>query len=627
MQKNDKDMKTKILSILFLALLLCSSAFAGDKFEDKGITYEIYETTTDNGNVTGSKVRVVAGAEKYSGDIIIPEKVTYKDVDYTVCEIGNNAFDQCTGLTSIKLPNSVTTIEQSAFSTCTNLSSVELSDALVSIGKYAFSNCTKLERITLPNSLQEIKDNAFSNSGLKTIVSEIESPFAINKNVFNNYDKAALYVKEGLVPVYKETDGWKEFVNIQEIPSNVRFTANDNGTSFTYSLKPLYKTGAITEFNSVNHDITIPEKVTYNNQEYVIESINDGVFAHKDIVTITFPQKIQTLGEGMFTGSQKLSAIIWNRTDRPSDELTSSIENPNVLFYVKSEDAAPSNLTNVIVNNVAKNIVLEDAPESNFYCPQKFTAENISYTHNYSLKTEKGVVQGWESIALPFDVQKYETTDGVAKPYAAAASGEKLFWLRELTDAGFKEAAGIKANIPYIISMPNWDGYQPFYNIEGDVTFSATDAVVPKTEVKGIVYGNKTFWPSYSTIKAQNEIYVLNRETIDDNAPGSIFVKDNRKTNPFECYFTYSGTANARAINICDMMDGATDIAPICVKPNVHVRNGIIFIDSTIADVLNIYNLSGKCIKSVKLNKGHNIINGLSNGTYIIGNQKIILTK
>ena len=67
----------------------------------------------------GTKAATVTeSANSYSGNIVIPETVTYSGVTYTVTSIERSAFYKCTGLTSVTIPNSVTSIERSAFSDC-----------------------------------------------------------------------------------------------------------------------------------------------------------------------------------------------------------------------------------------------------------------------------------------------------------------------------------------------------------------------------------------------------------------------------------------------------------------------------------------------------------------------------
>ena len=87
--------------------------------------------------------------------VTIPDSVT---------NIGAGAFDGCAGLTSITIPNSVTSIGNSAFSGCAGLTSVTIPGSVTSIGDWAFLGCTGLTSITIPNSVTSIGDYAFDNT-------------------------------------------------------------------------------------------------------------------------------------------------------------------------------------------------------------------------------------------------------------------------------------------------------------------------------------------------------------------------------------------------------------------------------------------------------------------------------
>ena len=92
--------------------------------------------------------------------------------------------------------------------------------------------------------------------------------------------------------------------------------------------------------------------------------------------------------------------------------------------------------------------------------------------------------KGWETIALPFDVQRIvHSTRGEIVPFAGygSASNRKPFWLGNMSASGFKRASSIQANEPYIIAMPNNSKYNNDYNLAGDVTFSADNVQVAKT--------------------------------------------------------------------------------------------------------------------------------------------------
>ena len=88
---------------------------------------------------------------------------------------------------------------------------------MTSIGNYAFYNCSSLTSVTIPNSVTSIGSSAFENcSGLTEVRSKIIEPFAVNKNVFHKYN-IPLYVPIGTKEKYTATDGWKEFKTIIEV--------------------------------------------------------------------------------------------------------------------------------------------------------------------------------------------------------------------------------------------------------------------------------------------------------------------------------------------------------------------------------------------------------------------------
>jgi hypothetical protein len=78
-----------------------------------------------------------------------------------VTSIGGSAFYNCTGLTSINIPNSVTSIGGSAFYNCTGLTSATIGNSVTSIGEYAFASCTGLTSINIGNSVTSIGFSAF----------------------------------------------------------------------------------------------------------------------------------------------------------------------------------------------------------------------------------------------------------------------------------------------------------------------------------------------------------------------------------------------------------------------------------------------------------------------------------
>ena len=161
-------MKLKNLLLSLLALLASVNAFAQNyDFVRDGIYYMV--TSADS-----KTVEVVASVnQSYSGDIAIPQAVTYLGLTYTVTSIGDDAFYDCSSLTSITIPNSVTSIGQNSFSYCDHLTSIKVETGNT---KYnSRNNCNAIietasntliagcMNTTIPNSVTSIGDRAFQH--------------------------------------------------------------------------------------------------------------------------------------------------------------------------------------------------------------------------------------------------------------------------------------------------------------------------------------------------------------------------------------------------------------------------------------------------------------------------------
>ena len=99
--------------------------------------------------------------DKYSGSVSIPKEVSYNGKKYSVTSIGDEAFEKCSGLTSVTIPNSVTSIGVYAFWGCSGLTSVTIPNSVTSIGNSAFSRCSGLSLVTVDvnNPKYDSRDN------------------------------------------------------------------------------------------------------------------------------------------------------------------------------------------------------------------------------------------------------------------------------------------------------------------------------------------------------------------------------------------------------------------------------------------------------------------------------------
>src|SRR5207247_2017748 len=117
----------------------------------------------------------------------------------SVTSIGNSAFAGCTSLTSVRIPDSVTSIGGAAFGNgafagCTSLTSVTIPNGVTSIGGGAFANCASLSSIAIPNSVASIGDGVFSDcTSLITIMVEaINSTYSSVDGVWFNKSQTTL---------------------------------------------------------------------------------------------------------------------------------------------------------------------------------------------------------------------------------------------------------------------------------------------------------------------------------------------------------------------------------------------------------------------------------------------------
>ncbi len=148
------NMKKALLIVT--SLVWTTLSFAYD-FEKDGVFYNII-------SVSDLTVEVAKGdnsANNYSGDVVVPEEVEYSGRKLKVIAVGKSAFYQSYQLSSVHLPNSITSIGEYAFYYCKNVTTINMPSSLKSIGDWAFGFCNKFEGIDLPENVDSIGIYAF----------------------------------------------------------------------------------------------------------------------------------------------------------------------------------------------------------------------------------------------------------------------------------------------------------------------------------------------------------------------------------------------------------------------------------------------------------------------------------
>ncbi len=245
--------------------------------------------------------------------------------------IGNSVFRGCSSLTSITIPNSVTSIGNSVFYGCTSLTSITIPNSVTSIGNGTFQNCSNLTSVTIGNSVNYIGDYAFSGcSSLTSITSLIENPYKITgKNsdyrtfdldIFNN---ATLYVPKGTIDKYKSTEGWKDFLFIEEIGSGGGHTPEEKQCakptiyfeqgklSFGCETEGVQFKSSITDTDIKNYTTaSIDLTVTYNISVYATKSgLEDSEVAYGTLCWIDVEPQKEGIEDGTASFAKPMQAM------------------------------------------------------------------------------------------------------------------------------------------------------------------------------------------------------------------------------------------------------------------------------------------------------------------------------
>ena len=293
-------------TLLTALLLLCSTIASAHDFEVNGIYYNILSSTDKTVAVTYKGSDYYSYSDEYSGAVTIPASVTYNGTTYSVTTIGSGAFSG-SGLTSVTIPNSVTTIENSAFEECSSLTSVTIPNNVTTIGSGAFRSCTSLTSITIPNSVTTIRDYAFKFCSSLVSVTIPNSVTTIREYAFYECSSLESVTIPNSVTTIREYAFEKcSSLTSVTIPNNVKtieFSAFRECSSLTSVTIPNSVTTierhAFEGCKSLT-SVTIPNSVT---------SIESNAFSGSGLTSVTIPNSVTSIEYSAFEGCTSLTSV------------------------------------------------------------------------------------------------------------------------------------------------------------------------------------------------------------------------------------------------------------------------------------------------------------------------------
>ena len=253
-----------------------------------------FSSCTDLTSVTIPNSITSIGKDAFYGcglvSVTIPNSVT---------TIGDDAFYECRDLTSVKIGNGIASIGYRLFSDCENLTSVKMGKNVSSIGKYAFNGCSSLASITLPDVLESIGDFAFRKCGL-TSVSIPGSVQTIGQEAFRECGNlATVGLEDGLTAIGKDAFTNCALASIT-IPNSVT-SIGEAAFTLNYNLTTAILGDGITEISdrmfkqcTALTSVTIPDDVTDIGRE--------AFWYCTSLTSIKLPESLSSMGDNVFDG-------------------------------------------------------------------------------------------------------------------------------------------------------------------------------------------------------------------------------------------------------------------------------------------------------------------------------------
>lgn len=297
----------------------------------------------------------------------------------TLTSIGGSAFYRCSALTEITIPSGVEAIGYRTFESCSSLSKVTLSEGLKSIGQNAFYSCTSLSEITIPSTVTSIEQDAFGScSALQrlTVLAEVPPAIVALPNI------PYIFVPETSVTAYKEASGWSSHAD------RIYPIGYDPGATYSISAAP-----ASLDFGPLTAGEALPEAKTVT-----VSNTGTGT------VEVQLPSSEKftiTEGTGFSGGKATLE------------------KNQSATFTVQPKDVSAEGAVSETLTITGTSVGATSTKTS-----------TASVTASYTVAFPKATVGGVELKAAPGGAAAYALTDdtGAVTTEDASASQYNIKW-------------------------------------------------------------------------------------------------------------------------------------------------------------------------------------------------------
>ncbi|MDE6793401.1 MAG: leucine-rich repeat protein, partial [Muribaculaceae bacterium] len=323
----------------------------GDKFVANGIAYivsgigddgntvKVTYQKTDNDKTDNSSI-TAANKTGYSGDVVIPNSVSYQGISFDVTALDEKCFYYASNLESVVLPEGITTIPAYAFYSCSNLNHIDIPSSVKEIATYAFTYCSKLDQVDLPVGLTTLGVRSFQSTGISSI-NLPEGVTEIPQYCFYGTPLTSVILGDGITSLGSNCFQSCSKLQTVKLPAHIKTLPS----SIFYSCSSLSEIVIPDEVSKIESSafygcsalegINIPDSVS---------SIGSGIFQNcSALKEVKIPAKISTLPTSLFQGCSALEKVTISPevTALPSNIFSGCRNLNSISFYGDSTVSSP----------------------------------------------------------------------------------------------------------------------------------------------------------------------------------------------------------------------------------------------------------------------------------------------